>query len=290
METPVVDFHIHPICYDQFYGESALNWIKKIHSDKDWDRFYETYSDPDFFQNFLYKSGVDYGVVMAELCPAVTGVCTNEYVLGFCKGKEALIPFASINPYLTANTGQELQRLVEEGCRGVKLYPTYQHFFPNERFLYPLYSRAEELQIPLMVHTGSSVFKGAKLKYGDPLYLDEVAVDFPALKVILVHSGRGFWYDRAFLLTRLHDNVYMEVAGLPPHKLLDYFPELERVSEKVIFGSDWPGITDLRGNIDAIRQLNLSEEAKKNILGGNAARLLALPCKKENFSKGKSNF
>jgi uncharacterized protein len=197
-------------------------------------------------------------------------------VLGFCAGRDALIPFASINPYLTVNTGRELRRLVGEGFRGVKLYPTYQHFYPSDRTLYPLYAVAEELRVPLMFHTGSSVFKGAKLKYGDPLFLDEVAVDFPGLRIILVHSGRGFWYERAFLLTRLHENVYMEVAGLPPQKLLDYFPELERVAGKVLFGSDWPGILDLRGNIEAIRQLALTDQAKTAILGGNAAKLLDL--------------
>jgi predicted TIM-barrel fold metal-dependent hydrolase len=274
---PVIDFHIHPIFYDKFYVESALNWIKNMHADKNWDQFYEAYADPEFFLGYLQDNGVDYAVIMADLCPAVTGVCTNEYVLDFCQGRAPLIPFASINPYLTVNTGRELQRLVGGGFRGVKLYPTYQHFFPSDRTLYPLYARAEELQVPLMVHTGSSVFKGAKLKYGDPLYMDEVAVDFPGLQIILVHSGRGFWYERAFLLARLHENVYMEVAGLPPQKLLDYFPELERVADKVLFGSDWPGIVDLKGNIDAIRRLPLTGEAKDKILGGNAARLLSLP-------------
>ncbi len=276
MHSPVIDFHTHPIFYDKFYVESALNWIKEMHADKDWENFYESFSDPDYFINYLHESGVDYAVVMADLCPAVTGVCTNEYVREFCKNKNELIPFASINPYLTVHTGKELRKLVMEGFRGVKLYPTYQHFFPSDRTLYPLYQQAEELQVPLMVHTGSSVFKGSKLKYGDPLYLDEVAVDFPALKIVLVHSGRGFWYDRAFLLTRLHENVYMEIAGLPPQKLQEYFPELERITNKVIFGSDWPGITDLKGNIAAIRSLSLTEEAKNNILGNNAAKLIAL--------------
>jgi uncharacterized protein len=276
---PVVDFHIHPIYYDKFYVESTLNWIRELHADKDWDQFYNAHADPDFFQIFLQENGVDYGIIMADLCPAVTGVCSNEYVLGFCQGRDSLIPFASINPHLSAHTGRELQRLVGEGFRGVKLYPTYQHFFPDDRSLYPLYAHAEMLQVPLMVHTGSSVFKGAKLKYGDPLHLDEVAVDFPDLKIILVHSGRGCWYDRAFLLTRLHDNVFMEIAGLPPSKLLEYFPELERIHSKVIFGSDWPGVLDIKGNIETIRRLPLTAEAKSDILGGNAAKILALPLK-----------
>ena len=275
MKKPIIDFHIHPIKYEH-YGESALEWIKSIHADKDWQDFFLKNSDPVNFVRFLKESSVDYGVVMAELCPAVTGTCTNEYVLQFCQGQDSLIPFASINPYLTGDLRKELRRLVEAGFRGLKLYPTYQYFYPNESFLYPLYAKAEELQIPVMFHTGSSIFKGARLKFGDPLFLDDIAVDFPDLNIILVHGGRGFWYDRAFFLARLHDNVYMEVAGLPPQKLMEYFPELERIADKVIFGSDWPGVTDLRANIEAIRQLPLSESAKEKILGGNALKLLRI--------------
>ncbi|MFB0536488.1 MAG: amidohydrolase family protein, partial [Anaerolineae bacterium] len=85
-----------------------------------------------------------------------------------------------------------------------------------------------------------------------------------------------FWYDRAFFLARLHEHVYMEITGLPPQKLLVYFPELEKLADKVIFGSDWPAVTDIAANIAAIRRLPLAEETKDKILGGNAARLLGL--------------
>ena len=276
MSSPVIDFHIHPISYEHF-DESALNWVKGLHANKNWPEFYEANCDPGFFASFLKENSVDYGVVMAELCPAVTGTCSNEYVLKFCEHVDSLIPFASINPYLVSDMRRELQRLLEAGFRGLKMYPTYQYFYPNEPSLYPLYSLAEELQIPVVFHTGSSIFKGARLKYGDPLYLDDIAVDFPHLKIVLAHSGRGFWYDRAFFLSRIHDNVYMELSGLPPQKLLDYFPELEKNANKVLFGSDWPGLSDLGGNIAQIRQLPLSEEAKRKILGINAAALLNLP-------------
>lgn len=189
-----------------------------------------------------------------------------------------MIPFANVNPYLTANPAREVERCVRElGMRGLKLYPTYQYFYPNDRMLYPVYARACELGVPVMVHTGSSVFAGARMKYGDPLYLDDVAVDFPDLPLLLVHGGRGFWYDRAFFLARLHPNVYLEVAGLPPQKLLAYFPELDRIADKVIYGSDFPGMPYIKENIETIRGLPLPEEAKEKILGGNAARILGLP-------------
>jgi predicted TIM-barrel fold metal-dependent hydrolase len=106
--------------------------------------------------------------------------------------------------------------------------------------------------------------------------MDDVAVDFPELVLLMVHSGRGFWYERAYFLAKLHANVYMEISGLPPQKLLDYFPELERVADKVVFGSDWPGMPHVKRNIEIIRGLQLSGEAKEKILGGNAARILGL--------------
>jgi predicted TIM-barrel fold metal-dependent hydrolase len=142
--------------------------------------------------------------------------------------------------------------------------------------MYPLYQAAQDLDIPVLVHTGSSVFKGTRMKYGDPLHLDDVAVDFPRLNLVMAHAGRGFWYDRAFFLSKLHPNVYMELSGLPPSKLMTYFPELDRITEKVIFGSDWPGMPWIRRNMEAIRELPLPAEGVENILGGNAARLLRL--------------
>ncbi len=154
--------------------------------------------------------------------------------------------------------------------------PTYAHYYPNDASLYPMYALAEERGIPVMFHTGSSVFRGSKMKFGDPLLLDDLAVDFPDLTLVQVHSGRGFWYDRAAFLARIHPNMYMEIAGLPPKKLLTYFPELERLADKVLFGSDWPGLPSLKQNIGDVRALPIAEGAKAKILGGNAARLLGL--------------
>lgn len=276
MKTPVIDFHIHPIYYD-IYCSSTEDWIRNMQgkSAQEWPSFIKYYSQPENWANYLAESGVDYGVILAELSPITTGICPNRYVAEFCRGEKSLIPFASLNPYLMANTGRELARLVnEDGIRGLKLYPTYNYFYPNDRMLYPLYASAEELKIPVMVHTGSSVFKGSRLKYGDPLFLDDVAVDFPELKILLVHSGRGIWYNNAFFLARLHPNVYMEVAGLPPQKLLEYFPELERNADKVVFGSDWPGVKSIKKNIETIRSLHLKPSTIEKILGGNAARIL----------------
>jgi len=237
----------------------------------------QTYSSPEAFLGLMDEGGIDYAVVLAELAPITTGISDNENVAEFCSKSPRLIPFASINPYTTSRPTEELERLVRDhSFRGLKLYPTYQHYYPNDAMIYPLYAKAQELGIPVMLHIGSSVFVGSRLKYGDPIYLDDVAVDFSELILIQCHSGRPFWYDKAFGLARIHENVYMEISGLPPQMLLNYFPELERIAEKVIYGSDWPGVPTIKENIQALNGLTISEDSKRKILGENAARLLGI--------------
>lgn len=273
---PVIDFHVHigdpgqmkpwVITYFQNYGKGsgAEEVIGK-----------DGRMDPSALVEMMRKNGVDYAVILAELSPITTGIISNEHVAEFCKGRKELIPFANLNPYLSTRLGEELERCVHElGMKGIKLYPTYQQFYPNDRVLYPLYSKAQELRIPVMVHTGSSLFRGSRMKYGNPVLLDDVAVDFPELTLIQVHSGRGFWYDASFFLAQLHPGIYMEIAGLPPQNLLKYFPELEKNAEKILFGSDWPGVPGIGKNIKTIRSLPIKEETKKKILGENAAKIL----------------
>jgi uncharacterized protein len=275
---PVIDFHVHigdpqamkpwVMTFFQNYGKGsgAEGVIGK-----------DGRMDPNFLAEHLKRNGVDYAVVLAELSPITTGITSNEYVSEFCRGRQELIPFANLNPFLSMRLADELERYVQDlGMKGLKLYPTYQQFFPNDRMLYPLYAKAQDLKIPVMVHTGSSLFQGSRMKYGDPVLLDDVAVDFPELILIEVHSGRGFWYEAAFFLAKLHPRVYMEISGLPPQSLLDYFPDLEKNADKIIFGSDWPGMPGIGKNIEAIQGLPLKEETKKKILGENAQKILKL--------------
>jgi hypothetical protein len=138
-----------------------------------------------------------------------------------------------------------------------------------------LYEEAVKLKIPVVFHTGTSVFKNVRQRYADPIYLDDVAVDFPELTIVMAHSGRGLWYTSASMLSRIHENVYMEISGLPPSKLLEYFPNLESLADKVIFGSDWPGCR-LEKLVEDVKSLDISDEAKEKILGVNAASILGL--------------
>ena len=278
----IIDFHVHTARLK--IATSAVQDLRQ----KAWgDRLewmVKTYSSPKAFLGLMDEAGIDYAVILAALAPITVGIADNEYVAEFCSKSGRLIPFASINPYTCTHPAEELENLVRNyGFRGLKLYPTYQYYYPNDAMMYPLYSKAQELGIPISLHIGSSVFTGARLKYGDPIYLDDVAVDFPDLLLLQCHSGRPFWYQKAFSLARLHKNIYMEISGLPPNNLLDYFPELERISHKVIYGSDWPGVRIIKENIQAIRDLQISEESVRKILGKNAASLLGISDSEETM-------
>jgi predicted TIM-barrel fold metal-dependent hydrolase len=126
-----------------------------------------------------------------------------------------------------------------------------------------------------MFHTGTSIFAGARNRYGDPIHLDDVAVDFPKLKVLLAHGGRPLWMETSFFLLRRHPNVFLDTSGIPPRRLLKYFPRLEEIADKTLFGTDWPGpgVQDLKKNLEDFRALPLSERAKRRILSATAMQL-----------------
>ena len=282
----IIDFHVH-LSRPEHEHPWVMDWMRSNFKG-DLDEFIEKILTPQGIRQYLQANDIDWAVGLAEVSPITTGVADNEYVGKFCAdanriadpasgARGRVLPFASLNPFIVNDLAAELERLVKEfDFRGIKVYPTYQHHYANDPRMYPLYAKAQELGLPVMAHTGSSVFKGARIKYGDPLFLDDVAIDFPELNILMAHSGRPFWYQQAFWMARRHANVYMEISGLPAKNLLEYFPRLEELADKVVYGSDWPGNPDLRRNPDAIRALPISEEAQQAILYGNAARILKL--------------
>lgn len=272
-EQKVIDFHIH-IGLKEHWHEVIHSYQKAAQSE-----YYERYEemiDPEKFAAYLKSHQIERAVILPEISPLVTGVVSNEYVFTFCQGQDTFLPFCTINPTLVNNLAREFEKHIEQGAKGIKLYPSYNHFYPNESKMYPVYSLAEEHALPVLVHTGSSVFKGSKIKYADPVHLDDVAADFPELTILMAHSGRGLWYEKAFFLSRLHQKLYLEISGLPPKNLLHYFPDLEKNIDKCVYGSDWPGIKTIDSNIQAIKELPLAKTSVRKILYENAARILGI--------------
>jgi len=126
-----------------------------------------------------------------------------------------------------------------------------------------------------MIHTGTSIFPGARNKFADPMDLDDVAVDFPDLTIILAHGGRPFYTETAFFLLRRHKNIYFDISSIPPKNLLESFPRLEMLADKAMFGSDWPGphVPGIKENIEAFKMLSISDEAKRKILRETALKV-----------------
>jgi hypothetical protein len=197
---------------------------------------------------------------------------------------DVLIPFASIDPHKGRKGVDEARRLIaEHGVRGFKFHPNVQGFFPNDRMAYPLYEVIEEAGLPALFHTGQSGVGtglpgggGIRLKYSNPMCVDDVAVDFPALKIVLAHPSFP-WQDEALAVAVHKPQVFIDLSGWSPK----YFPpQLVQhantlLKERVLFGTDYPFITPDRWLAD-FDKLEIKPEVRPLILKENAKRLLGL--------------
>jgi predicted TIM-barrel fold metal-dependent hydrolase len=248
--------------------------------------------DPGEVLRRMDEAGVARIGVINYVSPGLMGFTTdvNPWVAELARhAPERLIPFGGVDPRDKRPAGQ-VERLVELGVRAIKLHPPHQELAANAYRqglpgLAEIYGRAEELGLPIMVHTGTSIFPGARNVYADPLPLDDVGVDFPDLTVILAHLGRPLFPEAAFFLLRRHLRFYGDVSGIPPRGLLRYFPRLPEVADKLLWGTDWPGpmVPGMRENLDVFRALALDQATQRKLLQDNADRLFgpapaAPPC------------
>ena len=283
----VVDAHLHIQPWRQFRPEALARMSA---GRADLDRIRALCDDPEALLRFLDEEGVDRAVLINYVSPDVIGFTdeVNEFVGRYCRGHEdRLVPVGGVHPRLSRDPAADLGAIVERhGIRAMKLHPPHQLFRANAYRdggdlpgLSRLYERASDLEVPVIVHTGTSIFPGARNKYADPIDLDDVAVDFPDLVLILAHGGRPLWMDTCLFLVRRHPNVYMDISGIPPRSLLGYFPRLAEVAHKTLFGTDWPGpgVPGVRANIEAFRALPLPGAAQRAILAETAERIFPPP-------------
>jgi len=240
-------------------------------------------ADPRKLLARMDADGVDRVGLINYVSPDLMGFtpAANAWMVRYASvDPSRLIAFGSVNPRFSTDVAGETARLIENGARALKVHPPHQLFRANAYQdalpgLADLYRVAQDAGIPVTIHTGTSVFPGARSRFGDPMDVDDVAIDFPRLTILLAHGGRPLWMDAAFFLVRRHPNVYLEVSGIPPAKLLEYFPRIEEIADKTIWGTDWPspGIKSMKGNVEAFLALPLSDGAKGAILDGNARRV-----------------
>ncbi|MBM2847846.1 MAG: Amidohydro-rel protein, partial [Anaerolineales bacterium] len=250
--------------------------------------------DPHRLVAHMGEHGIEKLVMVNYISPEVIGFTEEANVFSANMARaypDRLIPFGGIDPRRHKDVAAHMDYLLGDPStssgrglklRGIKIHPPHQFFRANAyldsadlRGLAAVNEKCIEYNVPVMFHTGTSIFPRARNKYGDPMDIDDVIVDFPELKVIIAHGGRPLWMDTALFLLRRSQNVFLDISSVPPKNLLNYFPWLERVADQAMFGSDWPGpmVMDLGKNVEDFYALPLSEETKRKVLRETAERL-----------------
>jgi len=274
----VFDAHIHVQPWEMVKPE-----VLALIDDASHANAKEVLSSPDNLLRHLDAEGVERACCINYVSPDVMGFTreVNDWIANFTsEHRDRLVAVGSVNPLHEMNVRDEIRRVLDLGIGMIKIHPPHQLFSPNAYRgelwqLAEIYRECEERQVPVMFHTGTSVFPRARNVFADPMPVDDVAIDFPKLPIILAHAGRPLYGETALFLARRHPNVHLDISGIPPKALLRYFPRVASVADKVLWGTDWPspGVVSMRRNVEEFRALGLGDEVERKILWDNAARL-----------------
>jgi hypothetical protein len=214
----------------------------------------------------------------------VRRIANQEVIDAARENSDIMIAFASIDPHKGKLGVREARQLIADGgIRGFKFHPTCQGFFPNDRMAYRLYEVIAEHRLPAIFHSGHSGIGtgmrgggGLRLKYSNPIHLDDVAADFPDMKIIIAHPSWP-WQDEALSVCMHKQNVYIDLSGWSPK----YFPPQlvqyanNQLKRRMLFGSDFPLISPDRW-IKDFGEAGFKPEVQPLILKDNAMELLGL--------------
>jgi predicted TIM-barrel fold metal-dependent hydrolase len=273
-DIPLIDAHVHAARLPTL-KLSWRQWVMEKGTGSSPAELYDAEGTlvPERFDAFLRDEGVDLALLLAEYSPRVTGIQPAEDMVPLVKhNPRRMRLIANLNPHLHHPIVAELERQLEMGAVGLKIHPVHGGFPANSRELYPAYAQCERAGVPVVFHCGTSVFPGAVNRFADPALIEDVAKDFPELKIVLAHGGRGWWYDAAAFISLMRPNVWIELSGLPPRKLPSYYAnfDLERLAQKFIFGADWPGVPGIRSNALEVSELGLATRTLERIFFRNA--------------------
>lgn len=285
-EIKAIDFHTHaeePCCgprddgYDEFQASMAKYFKNPAGASGMLPSIQETAA--------YYRERKIAAVIFPVDAERETGFrrYSNEEVATICaENNDILIPFASIDPAKGKAGAREVRRLVKEhGVKGFKFHPTMQGFFPNDRMAYPLYEAIEDEGAIALFHTGQTGVgsgmhggMGMRLKYSNPMHVDDVAVDFPDMKIVLAHPSFP-WTEEGLSVAQHKPNVYHDMSGWSPKYFPPQFIHYANtiLKKKMLFGSDWPAITPDRWLAD-FENASFKDEVRPLILKENARHLL----------------
>lgn len=282
-ELIAIDIHTHAevSCWNPFdnYGEEY---------DRAADRYFKNGKRPTIEETVKYYREQKIGLVMftvdAESKLGRKRIPNEEIAEAANKNADMMIAFASIDPHKGRMGAREAQRLVaENGVKGFKFHPTLQNFHPYDRMAYPIYEVINEHKLPAIFHSGHSGIGsgmrcggGLKLEFSNPMHLDQVAIDFPDMQIVIAHPSWP-WQDEALSVCLHKPNVWIDLSGWSPKyfppQLVQYANTL--LKDRMLFGSDFPLISPERWIADFDKS-GFRPEVRNLILKENAMRLLGL--------------
>ncbi len=277
---PLIDVHMHAARRPTLKS-AWTDWAQGFGDASVLGRVYDASGTvlPAEFDAYLAGQGVDVALLFSEYSPKVTGMQVIEDLLPLAAhNPDRMKIVANVNPHLHYPVDEEVRRQLDLGAVALKIHPVHAGFAANDREMYPAYEACQAAGIPLVVHCGTSTFPGSSNKFADPVLLDDVLRDFRQLTVVLAHGGRGWWYDAAAFMALSNERVWIELSGLPPSRLRDYYARhnWRRLVRRMIFATDWPGVPGIAVNARAVASLCPDEETTALVLAGNACRVYNL--------------
>lgn len=273
----VVDTHVHAPRLSTL-KTAWLEWADTFSGPHPWRDAYDEdgIPVPARLDALLAAEGVDRALLFCEYSPRATGIQPIEHNLPFVEYNPVRFRLvANVNPHVHHPVAAEVERQLALGAVALKIHPVHGGFSPADRELYRAYEVCAGHGVPVIIHSGTSSFPGARASFGDPQLLSDVVEDFPDVPFVLAHGGRGWWYDTAAFLALSRPNVWLDLAGLPPAKLPEYYARFtfSRLAGKFLFGTDWPGVPGARRNVAALQALDLPGDVLRDVLSGNAAKI-----------------
>ncbi len=254
------------------------------------DRVLSLEDSLNHLSNTMIENKVDYALVLSSYKVNKHRPSTKQVVEAI-SGRDNLGVVSGIS-YLNYNHRdiREIGEYLESGLiKGLKFYPGYEPFYPSDTRLKVWYEMAIEYDVPVMFHSGDTYAPTGKVKYSHPLHIDDLAVDYPDLKIVICHLGNP-WIKDCMEVAYKNKNVYADISGLV---LGDFSDKFERYMKKeieemitfagdpkfLLYGTDWP-ISSMKSYLKLMDQLDLPDEKKELILWKNAASLFKIDVEK----------
>src|ERR1700759_731361 len=274
---PVTDAHMH-VPRLSTVSSAWMRWASDFGQGSGWQSVFGPAGDPvpARLDAMLEAEGVDVALLFAEYSPRTTGIQPVEDLLPLIThNPDRFRLVANVNPAVHAEPAAEAARQLGFGAVAVKLHPVHGAFRPGAQTLYALYHLCAERGVPVIVHTGGSIFPGSEPETGDPGLMHPVVTAFSGVRFVLAPGGRAHWPAAAAPLALAGPNVWIDLAGLPPKRLPGYYAgfALPALARRWIFGTDWPGVPGVARNARAIAALGLPGDILAGVLSGHAAQV-----------------